>query len=75
VGTGFRRYSGIWSNARATAAVFITEDPRAARQLLGEKEVFREIEARASEEYFGRARTDRAETIEMIKLLLTSWAI
>jgi phosphate:Na+ symporter len=70
VGTGFRRYSGIWSNARATAAVFITEDPRAARQLLGEKEVCREIEARASEEYFGRARTDRAETIEMIKLLL-----
>ena len=30
-------------NARAAAAVFMTEDPRAARQLLGEKEVFREI--------------------------------
>jgi Na+/phosphate symporter len=28
------------SNARAAAAVFMTEDPGAARQLLGEKEVF-----------------------------------
>jgi phosphate:Na+ symporter len=45
-------------------------DPRAARQLLGEKEVFREIELRTTEEYFGRARTSRAETIEMSKLLL-----
>jgi phosphate:Na+ symporter len=57
-------------NARAAAAVFITEDPRAARQLLGEKEVFRELELRTTEEYFGRARTSRAETIEMSKLLL-----
>src|SRR5580692_4444508 len=39
-------------NARAAAAVFMTEDPRAARQLLGEKEVFREIELRTTEEYF-----------------------
>ena len=58
------------SNARAAAAVFMTEDPRAARQLLGEKEVFREIEARTTEEYFGRASAGRAETIEMSKLLL-----
>ena len=58
------------SNARAAAAVFMTEDPRVARQLLGEKEVFREIETRTTEEYFGRARAGRAETIEMGKLLL-----
>jgi len=57
-------------NARAAAAVFMTEDPRAARQLLGEKEVFRELELRTTEEYFGRARTSRTETIEMSKLLL-----
>jgi phosphate:Na+ symporter len=57
-------------NARAAAAVFMTEDPRAARQLLGEKEVFRELELRTTEEYFGRARTSRAETIEMSKLLV-----
>jgi phosphate:Na+ symporter len=58
------------NNARGAAAVFMTEDARAARQLLGEKEVFREIEARTTEEYFGRARGGRAETIEMSKLLL-----
>jgi phosphate:Na+ symporter len=57
-------------NARAAAAVFMTEDPRAARQLLGEKEVFRELELRTTEEYFGRARTSRSETIEMSKLLV-----
>jgi phosphate:Na+ symporter len=60
----------LTSNARAAAAVFMTEDLRAARQLLGEKEVFREIEARTTEEYFGPARVDRAENIEMSKLLL-----
>src|ERR1700726_3941955 len=55
------------SNARGAAAVFMTEDPRAARQLLGEKEVFREIEARTTEEYFGR-RAGRTENIELSKL-------
>ena len=58
------------SNARAAAAVFITEDPRSARQLLGEKEVFRELELRAADEYFGRARAGRPESLEMSKLLL-----
>jgi phosphate:Na+ symporter len=58
------------SNARGAAAVFMTEDPRAARQLLGEKEVFREIETRTTEEYFGRARAGRVENIELGKLLL-----
>jgi phosphate:Na+ symporter len=53
----------LMSNARAAAAVFMTEDPRAARQLISEKEVFRELEARATEGHFGRARTDRAESI------------
>jgi len=60
----------LTSNARAAAAVFITEDPRAARQLLGEKEVFRELELRTTEEHFGRPRAGRAESIEMSKLLL-----
>lgn len=50
-------------NARAAAAVFMTEDPRAARRLLGEKEAFRELELRATEEYFGRPRAGRAENI------------
>ena len=47
------------NNARGAAAVFMTEDVQAARQLLGEKEVFREIEARTTEEYFGRTRSGR----------------
>jgi phosphate:Na+ symporter len=58
------------SNARAAAAVFMTEDPRAARQLLGEKEVFRELELRTADEHFGRARAGRTESIEMSKLRL-----
>jgi phosphate:Na+ symporter len=57
-------------NARAAAAVFMTEDPRAARQLLGEKEFFRELELRATDEHFGRTRAGRPESIEMSKLLL-----
>jgi phosphate:Na+ symporter len=52
----------LMSNARAAAAVFMTEDPRAARQLIGEKEIFREIEACAVEAHFGRARADSVET-------------
>ena len=60
----------LTSNARAAAAVFMTEDPRAARQLLGEKEVFRELELRAADEHFGRARAGRAESIEISKLRL-----
>ena len=58
------------SNARAAAAVFMTEDPRAARRLLSEKEVFRELELRATDEHFGRTRAGRVESIEMSKLLL-----
>jgi phosphate:Na+ symporter len=60
----------LTSNARAAAAVLMTEDPRAARQLLGEKEVFRELELRAADEHFGRARAGRAESIEISKLRL-----
>ncbi|MBV9203064.1 MAG: Na/Pi cotransporter family protein [Alphaproteobacteria bacterium] len=60
----------LTGNARAAAAVFMTDDPATARQLLGEKEVFRELETRATEGYFGRARTDRAESIEASTLFL-----
>src|SRR4051794_8586773 len=45
------------ANARAAAAVFMTEDPRAARRLLGEKEIFREFENRATQAHFGLVRT------------------
>jgi phosphate:Na+ symporter len=42
-------------NVQAAAAVFMTEDARAARGLLHEKEVFRDLEARATEAHFARA--------------------
>jgi phosphate:Na+ symporter len=52
------------SNARAAAAVFMTEDARAARQLIGEKEVFRELETRVTEAHFGAVRARRSESVE-----------
>jgi phosphate:Na+ symporter len=62
------------ANARAAAAVFMTEDPRAARRLLGEKEVFREFENRATEAHFGRLRAGqpdrRRESVETGRLHL-----
>jgi phosphate:Na+ symporter len=58
------------ANARAAAAVFMTEDPRAARRLLGEKEVFRDFETRATEAHFGRVRTGRDENVETGRLHL-----
>jgi len=58
------------ANARAAAAVFMTEDPRSARQLLHEKEVFRDFETQATETHFGRVRTGRGETVEAGRLHL-----
>jgi phosphate:Na+ symporter len=58
------------ANARAAAAVFMTEDPRAARRLLGEKEIFREFENRATEAHFGRLRAGRQESVETGRLHL-----
>jgi len=51
-------------NVQAAAAVFMTEDARAARQLLREKEVFRDLEARATEAHFARIRAGRVESVE-----------
>jgi len=41
-------------NTRAAAAVFMTDDPQAARLLIGEKEVFRALETRATGAVLGR---------------------
>ncbi len=41
---------------RAAAAVFMTEDPRAARLLAAEKEAFRDLEAAATKAHFARLR-------------------
>jgi phosphate:Na+ symporter len=58
------------SNARAAAGVFMTEDPRSARRLLHEKEVFRKFETSAAEVHFGRARTGRKDSVEAGRLHL-----
>jgi len=58
------------ANARAAAAVFMTDDARAARRLLGEKEVFRDLEARATEAHFARVRAGRVESVETSALHL-----
>jgi phosphate:Na+ symporter len=55
---------------QTAAAVFMTDDGRAARRLLGEKEVFRDLEARATESHFARIRAGRVESVETSALHL-----
>jgi phosphate:Na+ symporter len=52
-------------NVRAAASLIMTRDARAARLLAAEKQIFRDLEARATELHFERIRsgeTDVAET-------------
>jgi len=58
------------SNVTTAAAVFMTDDARAARTLLGEKEVFRNLEAEATESHFARVRAGRVESRETSSLHL-----
>ncbi len=52
-----RRLLGrLAATMRAAAAVFMTEDPRAARQLVAEKEAFRDMEAAATRAHFSASR-------------------
>lgn len=46
----------LLANLRTAAALFVTEDLRTARLLAAEKEVFRDIETRASAAYLDRLR-------------------
>ncbi len=57
-------------NVSAAAAVFMTEDPRAARRLLAEEAVFRDLEAQATETHFARIRAGRVESVETSALHL-----
>jgi phosphate:Na+ symporter len=58
------------TNVRTAAAVFMTDDIRAARGLLGEKEVFRDLENRATNAHFARVRAGRIESVETSALHL-----
>lgn len=57
-------------NVTAASAVFMTDDARAARSLLSEKEVFRDLEAEATETHFARIRAGRVESRETSSLHL-----
>jgi len=57
-------------NVHSAAAVFMIDDARAARSLLGEKEVFRDLEAHATEAHFTRIRAGRVESVETSALHL-----
>jgi phosphate:Na+ symporter len=54
----------LGKNVRTAGAVFMTDDVRAARELLGTKEVFRDLETRATEAHFARVRAGRVESVE-----------
>jgi phosphate:Na+ symporter len=57
-------------NLRTAAAVFMTDDARAARRLLAEEEIFRNLEARATEAHFARIRAGWVESRETSALHL-----
>jgi len=57
-------------NVHTAAAVFMIDDARAGRELLGEKEVFRDLDARATEAHFARIRAGRVESVETSALHL-----
>ena len=60
----------LTANTRAAAALFVTEDVRAARLLAAEKEAFRDIEAQATQAHFDRLRAGRIEATETSSLHL-----
>ena len=62
----------LGATVRSAAAVFMTEDARAARQLAAEKEAFRDMEATATRAHFARlrgAKADAAADLELIREL------
>jgi phosphate:Na+ symporter len=58
------------ANSRAAGAVFMSDDPRAARKLAGEKEAFRNMEVQATEAHFARLRQGRLDSTETSDLHL-----
>ena len=54
----------LLANVRTAGSVFMTGDERAARQLAGEQEVFRNLEQAATDSHFGRFRAGEAESVE-----------
>jgi phosphate:Na+ symporter len=57
-------------NVRSAGSLFMTGDDRAARLLASEKEIFRTMEANATEAHFERLRAGHIETVETSTLHL-----
>jgi phosphate:Na+ symporter len=51
-------------NVNMAASLFMTADERAARLLVGEKEIFRNLESEATAAHFDRLRARRTDTFE-----------
>ncbi len=60
----------LTANLRTAAAVLMTEDPRAARELAAEKAIFRDLETAATSGHFQRLRERRIESVETSALHL-----
>lgn len=54
----------LQGNVRSAASVFMTGDPRAARVLAAEKEIFRQLEQDVTYAHFERLRAGRIATLE-----------
>lgn len=63
-------FERLIDNLRTATAVFMTDDIGAARRLVSEKEVFRQLEARSTEAHFARIRAGQVETVETGSLQL-----
>jgi len=61
-------------NVQSAAAVFLTDDARAARQLLTKKEVFRDLEAQATDAHLARIRAGRVKASRPAHCTLTCCA-
>lgn len=57
-------------NLQVAVAVFMSDDPRSARRLVREKELFRDLERAATESHFDRLRDGRSESVETSALHL-----
>lgn len=55
----------LGATVRAAAAVFMTEDARAARQLAAEKEAFRDVEAAATRAHFAGLRRGSEASLDL----------
>ena len=60
----------VTSNVRLASSVFMTRELRAAKQLMAEKGIMRNMETEATEMHFKRLREGRAESIETSTLHL-----